>query len=211
MDVAVEETPHDDEVVPDGARGNLVAELLVVNWDRGRLQLVCDLLLLGDELGLLLQDPEYQVLMLTDHDKVELVQKLYRQHRIPSLEHLLGLGHRPVLWFLLIAFVVQTAFLDQQPLPSVRKQPSLPCRLALYPDRMGVVPDHLRRNLSEMRDLGLEWYPFPRVFHSIQVYRILVGQGEKDVHMLDSCLSPLFITKNQVNPVVDVLGRVVAF
>lgn len=62
-----------------------------------------------------------------------------------------------------------------------------------------------------MRNLCLKRYPLLWILYSIQIYGILIGQWEEDIHILNSCLTPLLISKYQINPVINVLGGVVTF
>ena len=60
-----------------------------------------------------------------------------------------------------------------------------------------------------MSYLGLKWHPFLWVLHSVQIYRVLIGKGEKYVHVFNGLLASLLIAENEINPVIDVFWRII--
>ena len=75
---------------------------------------------------------------------------------------------------------------------------------------MRVAADDLGRVLAEMCDLGFERVELILVINFFKIDAVFIGKWEKDVSAGDSVFSALFVAVNEVNPVVDMGGNVVA-
>jgi len=70
---------------------------------------------------------------------------------------------------------------------------------------MRVVSDDLSRILSEVGNLSLKWLFFLPFLNFIQIDWILVCQRVENIHVLNGVFPPLFVSVDQVDPVMDSL------
>lgn len=73
MNVTVEKTTHCNQIVTDRCRWHIMAKLFVVYWYLCCLELIRDLLLFGDELGLLWQNFKYKIMIFPYGNKMQIV------------------------------------------------------------------------------------------------------------------------------------------
>ena len=69
---------------------------------------------------------------------------------------------------------------------------------------MWTTTDDLGWILTKMCDLCLEGEAFIWIFDLIEVDAIFVSEGIENVHVFYCLLTPLFITVNKINPLLDV-------
>lgn len=61
---------------------------------------------------------------------------------------------------------------------------------------MRIIADDLRWILTEMRDHGLEAVAFVFIFNFVQIDTVFISERVKDIHMLNSVFSSLFVAVN---------------
>jgi hypothetical protein len=93
---------------------------------------------------------------------------------------------------------------------AIRDKVSLPIGLGGYSLRVRVVADNLGWILSEVGDLRLERLLLLWFLDFVQIDTVLVGEGVKDIHIVNSILATLFVAVDQIYPLSNLLRDVFA-
>jgi len=193
MDISIEKSTQSYHIVANGGCWYIMTQLLIIDRNLCLFQIIRNFLLFWDKFWLFLQNLKNEVLMLSDHYEVVIVQKLYRHDWMLRFKDWFIKEFFLYFWLWLL---VNVTSLNENAVACIWKQLFLPCCFVLNPDWMWVVANDLWWILAKVSNLCLKWHSFIGILNGVEIDRVLISERKENVHVFNSSLSSLFVSED---------------